>query len=228
MLEKVELLKVMSNHITNVMTHFGNSCAAWDVVSEAFHENGSYRQSFWYEKTGKEYISTAFTTANKVKANLKLRSKLYYSDFNINVVNNKSDAVLAMATELRSRKNWVEAIGFQSHYSNIDSVAGAKIFDNFRRFTTKGMDVAITELDVKTSTARPTVREQQQQVGIITNVVSACKKTMRCVGVTVWDFVDTYSWIESSAPLLFYQPEGPGTPLVRKATYDAVTAGWIV
>ncbi|KAG2893630.1 hypothetical protein PC129_g12270 [Phytophthora cactorum] len=227
-LEKTKLLEAMSNHITKVMTHFGNSCAAWDVVNEAIDEDGSYRQSFWYKKTGKEYISTAFKTANEVKANLSLQTRLYYNDFNINVVNNKSDAVLEMATDLRSHKIWVEGVGFQSHYSNNDTVAGAKIFDNFRRFTVKHMDVAITELDVKTSTANPTVSEQQQQVGIITNVVSACKKTMRCVGVTVWDFVDTYSWIKSSAPLLFYQPDGPSTPLVRKATYDAVTAGWIL
>ncbi|KAG6582985.1 putative glycosyl hydrolase family 10 protein [Phytophthora cinnamomi] len=227
-LEKAELLKAMSTHITKLMTHFGNSCTAWDVVNEAMNEDGSYRESFWYKKTGKEYIETAYKTANAVKAELGLTARLYYNDYNINVVNNKSDAVLDMVTKLRSRKIWVEGVGFQSHYSNNDTVAGAKIFDNLRRFTVKHMDVAITELDVKTSTVNPTVSEQREQVGIYTNVVSACKKTMRCVGVTVWDFVDTYSWINSSAPLLFYQPDGPSTPLVRKATYDAVTAGWIL
>ncbi|KAE8909739.1 hypothetical protein PF003_g5830 [Phytophthora fragariae] len=227
-LEKAELLKAMSNHITKLMTHFGNSCIAWDVVNEAMNEDGSYRESFWYKKTGKEYIETAFKTANAVKAKLGLTGMLYYNDYNINVVNNKSDAVLDMATTLRARKIWVEGVGFQSHYSNNDSVAGADIFNNFRRFTVKNMHVAITELNVKTSTANPTVSEQQQQVGIYTNVLSACKKTMRCDGVTVWDFVDTYSWKEASAPLLFYQPDGPRTPLVRKATYDAVTAGWIL
>lgn len=67
----------MSNHITKVMTHFGNSCTAWDVVNEAIAEDGSYRESFWYKKTGKEYISTAFKTANEVKANLSLEARLY-------------------------------------------------------------------------------------------------------------------------------------------------------
>jgi GH35 family endo-1,4-beta-xylanase len=227
-LKKADLLEAMSNHITKVMTHFGNSCSAWDVVNEAFDEDGSYRKSFWYNRIGEEYIEAAYTTANTVKAELGLLARLHYNDYNINVPNNKSDAVYEMVTSLRKRKVWVEGVGFQSHYSNNDTVKGADIFNNFRRFTLKNMDVAITELDVKTSTANPTVSEQQQQVGIITNVVSACKKTMRCVGVTVWDFVDTYSWINSSAPLLFYQPDGPRTPLVRKATYDAVTAGWIL
>jgi GH35 family endo-1,4-beta-xylanase len=217
----------MSNHINKTMTHFGDSCSAWDIVSSALEEDGSYRESFWFKKTGKEYISAAFRTANAVKAELSLKGKLYYSDFGINVASNKSDAVFAMVTGLRGHKVWIEGVGFQSHYGNNDTVAGAKIFDNLRRFTLKNMDVAITDLDVKTDTASPTVSEQQQQVGIITNVVSACKKTKRCVGVTVSDFVDTYSWIPSSAPLLFYQPKGANTPLVRKATYDAVTSGWI-
>ncbi|KAG1706720.1 hypothetical protein DVH05_027574 [Phytophthora capsici] len=227
-LEKAELLKAMSNHITKVMTHFGNSCTAWDVIKDVIEEDGSYRESFWYKKAGKEYITAAVSTSNMVKANLSLQARLYYSDFNINVVNNKSDAVLKMVTDLRSDKHWIEGIGFQSHYTNNDSVAGAKIIENFRRFTVKHMDVAVTELDVKTSTANPTVTEQQQQVGIITNVVSSCKRIVRCAGVTVWDFVDTYSAIKSSAPLLFYQPDGPRTPLVRKATYDAVATGWIL
>ncbi|KAH7489069.1 Endo-1,4-beta-xylanase A [Phytophthora ramorum] len=206
-LEKADLLKAMSNHITKLMTHLGNSCIAWDVVNEAIEEDGSFRQSFWYKKTGEEYISTAYATANTVKADLSLKARLFYNDYDINVVNNKSDA---------------------SHYGNNDSVAGGDIYDNFRRFTMINVDVAVTELDVKTSTASPTVTEQQQQVGIYTNVVSACKKTRRCAGVTIWDFVDGYSTTNSSAPLLFYQPDGPNTPLVRKATYDAVTAGWIL
>ncbi|KAI9981130.1 hypothetical protein PInf_010553 [Phytophthora infestans] len=189
-LEKAELLEAMSKHITKVMTHFGDTCYAWDVVNEAIEEDGSYRESFWYKKTGKEYISAAFKTAHAVKIKLGLKAKLYYNDYNINVANNKSDAVLKMVTDLRSHKVWVEGVGFQSHYSNNDSRAAA--------------------------TGR-----------IITNAISACKKTKRCVGATIWDFVDTYSWIKSSAPLLFYQPDGPNTPLVRKATYDAVTSGWI-
>ncbi|RMX63128.1 hypothetical protein KXD40_007137 [Peronospora effusa] len=227
-LEKAELLKAMSNHITNVMTHFGDVCSAWDVVSDVIEDDGSYRQSFWFKKTGKDYISTAFETANAVKVKLKLKTRLYYNDFGISIVNKKSDAVLEMVTSLRRKKIWVEGVGFKLHYRDSDSVAGAHIFNNFRRFTIKNMDVAITKLDVTTSTANPTVIEQQKQVGIYTNVISACKKTKRCVGVTMSDFVDTYSSTKLSAPLLFYQPGGANTHLVRKASYDAITSGWIL
>ncbi|CAH0477555.1 unnamed protein product [Peronospora belbahrii] len=226
-LEKAELLEAMSNYITKVMTHFGSSCLIWDVVSEAFEEDGSYRQSFWYKKAGMDYIFTAFKTANTVTQKLGLKNRLYYSDYNISVINNKSDAVLKMVTSLRRKKLWVEGLSAQSHYLASEWVAGAHIFNNFRRFTSIKMDVAITELDVRTSSANPNVTEQQQQVSVYANVMSACKKTVRCVGVTTWNFVDSYSWTKSSASLPYSQPNGPNTPLVRKATYDAIADGWI-
>jgi hypothetical protein len=46
------------------------------------------------------------------------------------------------------------------------------------------------------------------------------------VGVTIWDFVDTYTWLSSSAPLPWYQPKGKNTPLVRKAAYDVIAKAW--
>ncbi|CAH0484749.1 unnamed protein product [Peronospora farinosa] len=225
-LEKAELLKAMSNHITKVMTHFGDVCSAWDVVSDVIEDDGSYCQSFWFKKTGKDYISTAFETAHAVKVKLNLKTRLYYSDYKISVVNKKSDAVLEMVKSFI--RFGVEGVGFKLHYKDSDSVAGADIFNNFRRFARVNMDIAITELDVVTSKANPTVIEQQNQVVIYTNVIAACKKTKRCAGVTMSDFVDTYSTTKLSAPLLFYQPDGANTRLVRKAAYDAITSGWIM
>ena len=86
-LEKAELLAAMSNHITNVMTYFGDLCSSWDVVSEVIEDDGSYRQSFWFKKTDKDYISTAFETAHAVKEKLNLKTRLYYSDYRISLVN---------------------------------------------------------------------------------------------------------------------------------------------
>ncbi|KAJ8550548.1 hypothetical protein ON010_g10521 [Phytophthora cinnamomi] len=42
-LGKAELLKALENHITKVITHFGDSCYAWDVVNEAMGDDGTYR-----------------------------------------------------------------------------------------------------------------------------------------------------------------------------------------
>ncbi|KAG7394964.1 hypothetical protein PHYBOEH_004405 [Phytophthora boehmeriae] len=225
-LEKADLLNALANHITKVMTHFGDSCYAWDVANECIADDGSYRQSFWYTKTGKEYIAVAFETAAAVKKSLGLKTKLYYNDYNINTINAKSTAILEMVQSLLKDGINVDGVGFQSHFSYSDTTSIDDQVKNFNRFTALGLDVALTELDVKTSSATPPAQEQNQQVSVYTNAIAACKQVEKCVGVTIWDFLDTYTWIKESAPLPWYQPGGKNTALVRKAAYDGIVEGW--
>ena len=46
--------------------------------------------------------------------------------------------------------------------------------------------------------ATPALLEQQKKD--YETVVSACKAVRGCVGVTVWDFTDKYSWVPSTFP----------------------------
>ena len=39
------MISIMNSHIQNTMTHWKGKCKHWDVVNEAFEEDGSYRQS---------------------------------------------------------------------------------------------------------------------------------------------------------------------------------------
>ncbi|KAE8889598.1 hypothetical protein PF005_g311 [Phytophthora fragariae] len=225
-LGKADLLAALKNHITKVMTHFGDSCYAWDVVNEAMGDDGSYRKSFWYTKTGTEYISTAFKTASAVKKSLGLKTKLYYNDYNTNVINTKSTAVLNLLKSLINAGVEVNGVGFQAHLSYSDTASASDQISNMRRFEALKLDVALTELDVKTSSTTPSTAEQNKQVAVYTNAVLACRKLSKCVGVTIWDFVDTYTWLSSSAPLPWYQPKGKNTPLVHKVAYDGIAKAW--
>ncbi|OWZ18184.1 xylanase [Phytophthora megakarya] len=226
-LSKTEMLSALENHITKVMTHFGDSCYAWDVANEVMGDDAKYRSSFWYNTTGTDYITTAFKTANSVKKSLGLKTKLYYNDYNTDTVNAKSTAVMDMIQTLLLDKNiGIDGVGFQSHSSYSDTATSADIVKNLERFTALGLDVAFTELDVKTSSTTPSETEQEQQVKVYTNVVSACQQVEDCVGVTIWDFDDTYTWLSNAAPLPWYQPGGKGTELVRKRAYDGIVEGW--
>ena len=71
----------------------------------------------------------------------------------------------------------------------------------------------------------PTAEAETQQILDYYNSVKSCVNVKRCVGIVVWDFVDTYSWIPSTFEGegyadLFIQPGGTGTKLVKKAAYD--------
>ncbi|KAF4140445.1 Glycosyl hydrolase family 10, partial [Phytophthora infestans] len=185
-------------------------------------DDATYRKSFWYAKTGTDYITTAFKTANAVKKSLGLKTKLYYNDYNTNTVNAKSTAVLEMIQTLLLDKNiGIDGMGFQSHSSYSDTATAKDMVTNLERFTALGLEVAYTELDVKTSSPTPSEDEQEQQVQVYTNVISACQQVKDCV-----DFDDSYTWLENSSPLPWYQPNGKGTGLVLKRAYDGIAAGW--
>ena len=93
-----------------------------------------------------------------------------------------------------------------------------------RAYAALGVDTVITELDVRV-TLPPTAESETQQVLDYYNSVKSCVDVKRCIGIVVWDFDDTYSWIPSTFKGqgygdLFLQPGGANTKLVKKAAYD--------
>ncbi|POM67862.1 Putative xylanase [Phytophthora palmivora] len=225
-LSKEEMLSALENHITKVMTHFGDSCYAWDVANEVMGDNAQMRDSFWYKTTGMDFLSTAFKTASSVKKSLGLKTKLYYNDYNTNTINAKSTAVLNMVKKLMDDGIEIDGVGFQSHFNFADKASTADQVANLERFTALGLDVALTEVDVTASSSSPSAEEQVQQSAVYKNTIAACKQVKRCVGVTIWGYDDNYSWLSTKSPLPWYQPGGANSELVRKSLYDGIVAGW--
>jgi hypothetical protein len=102
----------MTNHINGVMAHFQGKIVYWDVVNEAFNEDGSRRSDVFQNQLGNGYIETAFRTARAADPN----AKLCYNDFNIEGQNAKSNAVFAMVSDFKARGVPIDCVGFQSHF----------------------------------------------------------------------------------------------------------------
>lgn len=73
--------------------------------------------------------------------------KLYINDYNIESVNNKSMALLDIAKNLLGQGAPLHGIGFESHF--IGGQTPDDIAESMKMFTDIGLDVAITELDVR-------------------------------------------------------------------------------
>ena len=211
-----ELLGVMRNHITNEATHFKGQVIHWDVVNEAFEENGTRRQSVFQQKIGDSYIAEAFKTARATDPG----AKLYYNDFNIEGVNAKSDAAYNLVKSLKAQGVPIDGVGMQSHLE-VGKIPST-MQQNIERFAALGVDVALTELDIRMPLPRSTDKDTQQATDYST-VVKSCVAVSRCVGITLWDFSDKYSWIPSVVP-------GSGAALpwdekfAKKPAYAAIAA----
>lgn len=81
----------------------------------------------------------------------------------------------------------IDGIGIQAHLI-VGSVPGS-FATNLANFAALGVDVAITELDIRTNTPASASALSQQSNDYRT-IVNACLSVPRCVGITIWDYTD--------------------------------------
>jgi endo-1,4-beta-xylanase len=203
-----DLLQAMKGHIAEEAGHYKGKVVSWDVVNEAFNDDGLPRSSIFQQMIGDSYIEQAFNATHAADPN----ALLCYNDYNIEGINTKSDAVYNMVKDFKSRGIPIGCVGFQSHF--IVGQIPSSFQANLQRFAALGVTVQLTELDIRMPT--PASSENlQQQAKDYTSVIQACLAVSLCNNITVWGVYDGDSWIPPVFPgygaaLLFdtnYQPK---------------------
>lgn len=229
--DKDAWVAMMEDHITQVATHFeeegdNDTVVSWDVVNEAFMENGSYRgekttsdsadASVWYENIGPEFLSLAFTAARAADPD----ADLYYNDYNLIWNGDKLDAVVDMVNDFQANGVPIDGVGFQSHIS-VNSPDIATIKAQLQKVVDirPKIKVKITELDVRMNneggapltylTSERADEQKQYYYDIVKTYLETVPVDQRG-GITVWGTVDGDSWLQNwpqpttEWPLLFF------------------------
>jgi endo-1,4-beta-xylanase len=219
-LPAAQVQAAMENHITQVATHFKGKVFAWDVVNEPFNDDGTFRStSPFYTAMGSDYIADAFRTARAADPD----AKLYINDYNTDGLGAKADAMYNLVKTLKAAGVPIDGVGFQAHLA-IQYGFPTNMQQNLQRFADLGVDVAVTELDVRMVLPRDSTKDATQAT-YYNNVVKACVAVTRCVGITIWDYTDKYSWVPST-----FSGQGAALPwdenLAKKPTaYNAIVTG---
>lgn len=143
-----ELKSVIVTHITHVMGHYRGQCYAWDVVNEALNEDGTYRESVFYNVLGEEFIKLAFSTAAAIDPD----AKLYYNDYNIESPGPKSEGAIRIAKLLQDAGIRIDGIGMQAHLVASRAPSLDEQIAVMESYGALGVEVALTELDVRVET----------------------------------------------------------------------------
>ena len=101
----------------------------------------------------------------------------------------KSTAAQNLVKMLQAQGVKIDGVGLQSHFTVGGTPDAQDLASNNAAFTDLGIDVAVTELDVRMTLPETDALLAQQKIDF-NSVVSACNQTERCVGVTVWDYTD--------------------------------------
>jgi endo-1,4-beta-xylanase len=136
------LLGRMDGHIRTVAGRYKGRVGGWDVVNEAFEDDGALRKSPWLNAIGPDFIERAFGFAAAADPG----AELYYNDYNV-WKPAKTAAVIALVRDLRAKGLRVDGVGEQAHWGftyPLDSELRAML----QAFREAGIKVHITEMDV--------------------------------------------------------------------------------
>ncbi|KAF8173044.1 endo-1,4-beta xylanase [Pholiota molesta] len=216
--DNATLLSIVETHCGTLVGHYKGQMYAWDVINEPFNDDGTFGQNVFSNTTGMAYISTALRAARAADP----AAKLYINDFNIEGTGAKSTAMANLVTQLKAEGVPIDGIGVQSHL--IVGEVPTTLQQNLQNFADLGVEVAITELDIRMTLPETPVLIAQQTEDY-KNVIAACNAVSGCIGVTVRDWTDKFSWVPGTFP-----GQGAACPwdenFVKKPAYQGIVEGW--
>jgi endo-1,4-beta-xylanase len=196
----------LRDHVMGVVRHYRNDGPApvpvWDVVNEALTDNGLVRDTLWSRALGPRYLADAFRWAHQADPD----AHLFYNDFGAEGMGRKANAVHAMLRDLLGDGIPVHGVGLQMHVGigqgnapDLDDLAA-----NIGRLRTLGLEVHVTEMDVKLQTGTGSdAARLADQARVYADVLGTCLDA-GVTSFTLWGFTDAHSWI----PRFTGKPDG--------------------
>lgn len=136
------LIARMKEHIQTVAGRYKGKVDVWDVVNEAFEDDGSLRNTPFFRIIGEDYLELAFTFAHEADPDVEL----IYNDYSM-YHEGKRNAVIKMVNRLKQKNIRIDGVGMQAHYGlNYPTMRAFE--KSIVAFAEAGVDVHITELDI--------------------------------------------------------------------------------
>jgi endo-1,4-beta-xylanase len=186
--DNATLIEIMKDHIRAVAGRWKDSCTRWDVVNEALNENGTYRESVWYNTIGEAYIPIAFAYTHEIAPKVQL----FYNDYNLEYNQEKTAGARRIVELIQSYGAPIDGVGFQAHLAGEptetvpDGVPSEEtVTSALQSVADLGVDVAYTELDIRMNTPATNATLATQAEAYDT-IVSACLNVEACIGITSW------------------------------------------
>ncbi len=222
-------LQRLKDHITTVVSRYKGKIYAWDVLNEVITDNDSakspYRQTPWLKLCGEEYIPKIFQWAHEADPD----AVLVYNDYNSENPG-KRDRIYNMVKKLLDEGVPVNAIGLQGHW-NIGEPTEQNLRDAIEKFSSLGVELQITELDVSIYKSRTdtigvgfTPEREQKQIDLYKMAFKVFRENKKVItGVTFWNLSDRGSWRDSRRG-----PQGKVYPLLLDENMQPKKAFWEV
>ncbi|HEX6960274.1 MAG TPA: endo-1,4-beta-xylanase [Lacipirellula sp.] len=164
-LTREQLLRRMREHIHTVVGRYKGRIHAWDVVNEAFEDDGRLRETPWKRIIGDDYLEHAFRFAHEADSD----AELYYNDYN-EWHPGKRRAISQLVKSLQAKDVRIDGVGMQGHWG-MDYPSLEELDATIRQYRDLGVKVMVTELDIN-FLPRP---DQEQDADVARNYAASEK-----------------------------------------------------
>jgi endo-1,4-beta-xylanase len=212
--------RIVAGHFSHVLSRYRGRIGEWDVVNEPIdteHGVDGLRTTCFQRAFGPSYIERALREARALAPTARLLINDYGFEYENPVDEARRTALLDLLTRLNAAGAPLDGVGLQAHLDLSKGRIRPATLERFvRAIADFGLDVTITELDVKESDARAPINVRDERVAAHTrdylDVVLA-QPAVR--GLVTWGLSDKYSWL-SDAP----GASDASRPLNRGLPYD--------
>ncbi len=229
---RAQLLKILENHIMNIVPRFKDWICEWDVVNETLDDDQSIvrtkptgyqlrKESVWVKVIGEDFIDSAFVYAHRANPNIKLYLNDYGCEYSGGA---KTTALYNLAKRLKDSGIPIAGVGLQCHLSAAD-FDKAKLDATVKKYAKIGLNCIFTEIDL--AIYSNTASEQKKQADAYKAITEVFLNNDNCPHMIVWGINDKYSWISDRNPLLFdtNTKEKPAYYSVQSAVRSYVATG---
>lgn len=202
---ELQMRQLLKEHIQTVVTRYKDEINVWDVVNEAFDDNGNFVNSKLLDIIGPEYIELSFQWAYEANPN----ALLFYNDDDIEGLNQHSNAVYNLVRDLKNRGIPIHGVGFQMHKNLSENLNYESISKNIERYGKIGVQVHITEMDINIDKKGSTLKSNlSKQANMYSNVLHTCLNSDNiCTAMVTWGFTDKYTWLGNKSKPLIYNED---------------------
>jgi len=200
---RTEWDQLLKEHIQTIINHCKGYIKSWDVINEAFNDDGSLRETIWLKNIGETYIEKCFNYAREADPN----ALLFYNDYNLESKSQKLDAVLKFLQNLRSKGVKIDGIGMQMHisisfpYINDINQAAMKVEEKGYLVHYSEVTISLAMSDKLFVTHKQLLKFQKTRMKEVVLGYMQLKNEDR-FGITIWGVSDGDTW-RKDKPLLF-------------------------
>jgi endo-1,4-beta-xylanase len=204
-LSKDEMIEVISDYITKVVTYCKGKVNQWTVVNEPYIF--PYRQNdIFHRIIGAEYIDIAFQAARKADPS----ALLLYNDSDNHTSLGITTQLTKQIVERLKAKKLIDGVGLQMHLLGLNPPDKKDVIATMKSY---GIPVYITEFDVNMKNVYGNQEERLiTQSQIYKEMLEAALESGVCNSFSIWGVGDKYSWIETHKSYQHYSPNGDPTP----------------